>query len=114
MPGRIETYLHSDLSSFNKGGCMVQISCETDFSAKTDEFIEFCKYVARMAYAVSTPDTYRVVWHQLVDIFPEVAERKKKLEETIKEMVSVHDAIIQRVDVHLQLVEIPSDCVAVA
>ena len=39
MTGRIEIYLHSDKSTFNKGGAMIRVLCVTDFAARTAEFI---------------------------------------------------------------------------
>lgn len=34
MVGRIETYIHSDSITQNKGGVMVKITTDTDFAAK--------------------------------------------------------------------------------
>jgi translation elongation factor EF-Ts len=51
MPGRIESYIHSDAITPNKGGCLLKVSCKTDFAAKTPEFIEFCKLVSRLLFA---------------------------------------------------------------
>jgi hypothetical protein len=39
MPGRIEAYIHSDSVTPNKGGCLVEVQCQTDFAARTDAFI---------------------------------------------------------------------------
>lgn len=40
--GRVESYIH-----FNgKVGVLVEVNCETDFVARTDDFIGFCKEVA--------------------------------------------------------------------
>jgi len=40
--GRIYTYLHHD----GKQACMVEVNCQTDFSANTDQFEAFCEAVA--------------------------------------------------------------------
>jgi elongation factor Ts len=40
--GRLYTYLHHD----GKQGCMVEVNCQTDFSANTDQFESFCESVA--------------------------------------------------------------------
>ncbi len=48
--GTIQCYIHAG----NKLGVMVEVDCETDFVAKTDQFIEFAKDVA-MHIAASNP-----------------------------------------------------------
>jgi len=48
--GRIESYIHPG----NQIGVMLEVNCETDFVAKTDDFIEFCHEVA-MHVAASRP-----------------------------------------------------------
>lgn len=48
--GTIETYIHSG----SKLGVMVELSCETDFVAKTDAFISFAKDLA-MQIAATNP-----------------------------------------------------------
>lgn len=48
--GRIESYVHLG----NKIGTMVEINCETDFVARNEEFIKFCKDVA-MQIAAAEP-----------------------------------------------------------
>ena len=48
--GVIETYIHSD----GKLGVMVEVGCETDFVAKTDDFINFAKDMA-MQVAATCP-----------------------------------------------------------
>ena len=48
--GVIQTYMHGG----NKLGVMIELGCETDFVAKTDEFITFAKDVA-MQVAATNP-----------------------------------------------------------
>jgi elongation factor Ts len=48
--GRIYSYIHGN----GKIGVMVEISCETDFVAKNEKFIELCKNIA-MHIAASNP-----------------------------------------------------------
>lgn len=48
--GVIQTYIHGG----NKLGVMVELGCETDFVAKTDDFINFAKDVA-MQIAATNP-----------------------------------------------------------
>ena len=40
--GRIEAYLHHD----GRLGALVEVNCETDFVARTPDFIQFCRDVA--------------------------------------------------------------------
>lgn len=51
--GRIESYLHSDDVTENKGGAIVCVTIKSDFAARTKEFIGYTKRVAKMAYAAS-------------------------------------------------------------
>jgi translation elongation factor EF-Ts len=54
MAGRIEVYTHSDKSVPNKGGAMVCVRCVTDFAARTDQFINFSKEVAKDGFCQSS------------------------------------------------------------
>lgn len=83
--GRIETYTHSDKSTANKGVAVVGVYCQTDFAAKTPEFIAFCKDVAKFAYA-SYPS-----WYEICENFPSIAEHHHQLEKLLKEKVVVND-----------------------
>jgi elongation factor Ts len=47
--GRVESYIHMG----GKIGVMVEINCETDFVARTEQFIEFCRNVAMQIAATS-------------------------------------------------------------
>ena len=40
--GRIESYVHHD----GRLGALVEVQCETDFVARTEEFVAFCRDVA--------------------------------------------------------------------
>ena len=51
--GRVHTYLHG-----NRIGVLVEVNCETDFVANTDDFQEFCNDVA-MQIAAMNPDCVR-------------------------------------------------------
>ncbi len=46
--GRIEGYVHMG----NKIGVLVEINCETDFVARNEEFMAFCKNIAMQIAAV--------------------------------------------------------------
>ncbi|MBI2094170.1 MAG: elongation factor Ts [Candidatus Omnitrophica bacterium] len=45
--GRIEAYIHHD----GRLGSIVEVNCESDFVARTPEFIQFCKDVAMQVVA---------------------------------------------------------------
>lgn len=84
MIGRIETYIHSDKSTPNKGGALVRVLSQTDFAAKTVEFIDFAKRAARLAYAAEATD-----WIETIEVFPDVETARLELEKQLKEKVTV-------------------------
>ena len=47
--GRIESYVHHD----GRLGALVEVNCETDFVARTPDFIRFCREVAMHVAATS-------------------------------------------------------------
>jgi elongation factor Ts len=47
--GRIESYLHHD----GRLAALVEVNCETDFVARTPEFVQFCRDVAMQVAAMS-------------------------------------------------------------
>jgi elongation factor Ts len=53
--GRIEAYIHHN----GRLGALVEINCESDFVARTQEFVEFCRDVA-MQVAATGPRYLRV------------------------------------------------------
>jgi len=66
--GVIASYIHMD-----KLGVLVEVNCETDFVAKTEEFKEFVKDIA-MHIAASNPS-----YIKREDVPPEVIEREKRI-----------------------------------
>lgn len=84
MPGRVEAYIHSDASIQNKVGCLVEVTCDSDFGAKTEEFITFCKHVVMMMCGHMAKN-----WNELVDQKPCVMGEKRSVEEKIGERVEV-------------------------
>lgn len=84
MAGRIETYVHSDSVTPNKGGTMVKVSCQTDFAARTDEFIAFCKRVAKMCYASAETD-----WEKVIEVFPDLETERATLSQTLREKIAI-------------------------
>ena len=47
--GRIESYIHHN----GRLGAIVEVNCETDFVARTPEFLQFCRDVAMQVVAMS-------------------------------------------------------------
>ena len=89
MPGRIDSYIHSDSSTKNKGGCLVKVSSETDFGARTSIFIEFCKQCAVLCFGSAQSD-----WDGLVGVFPDIADEKEALEAELKEKVVLEEVLL--------------------
>jgi elongation factor Ts len=67
--GRVGSYVHAG----GKIGVIVEINCETDFVAKTDDFQSFAKDVA-MHIAASSP-----LYIQRENVPPEVLEREREI-----------------------------------
>ncbi|MFH1146406.1 MAG: translation elongation factor Ts [Pseudomonadota bacterium] len=67
--GVIQAYVHAG----NKIGVLVEVNCETDFVAKTEQFQEFAKNVA-MHIAAANPLCLR-----REDVSPEVLEKEKEI-----------------------------------
>ena len=47
--GRVESYVHHN----GRLGALVEVNCETDFVARTPEFLQFCRDVAMQVAAMS-------------------------------------------------------------
>ncbi len=84
MAGRIEVYTHSDKSVPNKGGAMVCVRCVTDFAARTDQFINFSKEVAKMVFASQATS-----WGDLISVYLELEDHRVEVSDTIQEKVSI-------------------------
>ncbi len=91
MVGRVETYIHSDSVTPNKGGALVNVQCQTDFAAKTSEFIAFSRLVARRAYGSEAAS-----WRDIVNVFPEMENERVTLETTLKERINIIDISIMK------------------
>ncbi|MDY0132850.1 MAG: translation elongation factor Ts [Desulforegulaceae bacterium] len=87
--GRIESYIHMG----GKIGVLVEVNCETDFVAKNDDFIEFCKNLA-MHIAASAPEA--IVPE---DLSKDLCDRERKVyEEQVREMGKPENIISKIVD----------------
>lgn len=108
MAGRIEVYVHSDNVTKNKAAAMVRVSCQTDFAAKTEAFIAFCKDVAKYACAfqIDNPTTlFALAAHG------ELPSRLEALQAEIRETVSVQEIklmVLPRHEVDDALREMPN------
>jgi len=67
--GLVDSYIHGN----GRIGVLVEVNCETDFVAKTDEFKQFVRDVA-MQVAASRPE-----YVSREDVPQEVVEREKKI-----------------------------------
>lgn len=75
--GLVYSYIHQT----GKLGSLVELACETDFVAKTDEFIGLCKEIA-MQVASMNPKNVDELLSQAY-----IREPEKKIEDLIKELV---------------------------
>lgn len=98
MAGRIETYVHSDKITQNKGAIIVKIICDTDFAANTQEFKDFCKKVAIFSYAYmpdEAPDEFSW-WDEMInDSFTIQGLEKERieLEKLLKEKIRILEMV---------------------
>lgn len=87
--GRIEAYIHPG----SKIGVLVEINCETDFVAKTDDFKTFSRDVA-MQIAASSPlyvkrdDVDQETIDREMDIYREQAKSQGKPENIIEKIAT--------------------------
>ena len=91
--GRIETYVHSDSITPNKGVCVVRVLTQTDFAAKTNELIAFADLCAKYAYGAKSTN-----WDEICTIFPEMKLELSILEKTLKEKVTIGPIVIVRLE----------------
>lgn len=67
--GRVEAYIHG----IGRIGVLVEVNCETDFVAKTDEYRDFCKDIA-MQIAAAKPE-----YVTREEVPPAVVEKEKEI-----------------------------------
>jgi hypothetical protein len=87
--GRVETYSHSDDTTPNKGSCIVRIDCDTEFGAKTQEFMNFCKHTAMLCYGAQSE-----IWEDVIKMFPDLEKERLDLESILKEKVTIIRIVI--------------------
>lgn len=85
--GLVGSYIHAG----GKIGVLVEINCETDFVAKTDDFKQFVKDIA-MHIAASSP-----LFVKRDDVPEEITEKEKKIYETQAKEAGKPEKIIDKV-----------------
>lgn len=76
--GRIESYIHNG----NKIGVVLELNCETDFVARSDDFIKFSKDLA-MHIAAMNPENVESLLVQ-----PYVRDASKTIKDLLNELVA--------------------------
>ena len=76
--GRVEAYIHTG----NKIGVVVEVNCETDFVARSEDFIAFTKNLA-MHIAALNPENVQALLAQ-----PFVKDAGKTVQDLLNELVS--------------------------
>ncbi|MBI4836008.1 MAG: translation elongation factor Ts [Candidatus Abawacabacteria bacterium] len=87
--GLVVSYIHSN----NTVGTLVEINCETDFVARTDNFQNFCKDVAMHVAAanplyLSPEDVPAELVEKEAEIYSEQMKNENKPEEIVKKIVA--------------------------
>jgi len=85
--GRVGTYVHAG----GKIGVMIEVNCETDFTAKTDEFGEFVKNLA-MHVAATSPIS--------IDedgVPPEILSKEREIYETQAKESGKPEKVIEKI-----------------
>jgi elongation factor Ts len=85
--GTIQSYIHMGA----KLGVMVEVSCETDFVAKNEDFIEFAKNIA-MHIAASNPLAINAE-----DVPEDVIEKEKEIYRAQAREMGKPDAVIDKI-----------------
>jgi len=76
--GLVETYIHSG----GKVGAMVEVNCETDFVAKTDEFINLAHEVAMQIAAMDPADVEELSKQEYI------RDSSKTIDDLVKEVIT--------------------------
>jgi translation elongation factor EF-Ts len=88
MHGRVASYIHSDSSSPNKGGCLILVETDTDFATRTPELAAFADKVAKLAYGASA-NTKNPTWTNVIEMFPALEEERMALSQMLREKVLI-------------------------
>jgi translation elongation factor EF-Ts len=93
VPGRIETYTHSDNVTKNKAVGIVKVTTQTDFSTKNDKFIDFCKKAAKFACGYQTTNVELI----LSDWPGGLQKEHLELQEELKEKIEIAEVHVMRI-----------------
>lgn len=77
-PGLVETYIHAG----GKVGAMVEVNCETDFVAKTDEFKNLAHEVAMQVAAMDPVDVEELLEQEYI------RDLAKTIDDLVKEAIA--------------------------
>jgi elongation factor Ts len=87
MAGYIACYEHSDNATKNKAAAMVKVTCQTDFAAKTEEFVSFCQRIAKLACGFQIEDTkafLEIIENDFEDLAADLDALRTDLKENIE------------------------------
>jgi len=76
--GLVETYIHAD----GRIGAMVEVNCETDFVARTDEFKKLVHEIAMQVAAMDPSDVEELLKQEYI------RDSSKTVDELVKETVA--------------------------
>jgi len=76
--GLVETYIHTD----GRIGAMVEINCETDFVARTDEFKNLAHEVAMQVAAMDPADAQELLKQEYI------RDSSKTIDQLVKETIA--------------------------
>ena len=95
MTGRIEVYIHSDSTTKNKGMCAIKVETQTDFAARTEDFIKFCSKAAMMSYGIVANNT-DATWTNVANEYPTIETVRLELEKSLKERITVSEITVMK------------------
>ena len=100
VAGRIETYVHSDAITQNKGVAIVKVVTDTDFAARTDEFKTFAREAAMLVFGAMGHTRAFIagatMWETVIAKFPDLETKRLEVERDLGETVKVTEMAILR------------------
>lgn len=96
LPGRIEYYIHSDSITMNKAGCLIEVGTETEFAARSQEFIDFSKELAKIVFAFEVHTISMLEMFKDIRSVANLLEKKESLEKALKEKIVLRQATFLR------------------
>jgi hypothetical protein len=85
-PGRVEAFIYSIEGYPNIGGCLAKLSCRKKSTQTHQDFIDFCRRVAQIAYMYQTSS-----WNLLMCFNEEIMikEEKDYIEKNLDEHIEI-------------------------